>query len=84
MSIMFDHMILPLITINNAYHKQIKNLEAIIKSKENEVVEALEMLEQSGIGYHNRRKATEKYDKSRAEAKLQRVSKTRLLDCKDY
>ncbi|KAF9159171.1 hypothetical protein BGX21_003164, partial [Mortierella sp. AD011] len=72
MSVMFDHLILPLISLTNAYHKQIRSLEAVVKSKENEVVEALEMLEQSGIGYHNRRKATERYDKARAEAKLQK------------
>ncbi|KAF9434573.1 hypothetical protein BGZ76_007781 [Entomortierella beljakovae] len=71
MSIMYDHLILPLISLTNTYHKRIKSLEAVIKAKENEVVEALEMLEQGGIGYQNRRKATEKYDKSKAEDKLQ-------------
>ncbi|KAF9358223.1 hypothetical protein BGX26_002227 [Mortierella sp. AD094] len=72
MSVMFDHLILPLISLTNAYHNQIRGLEAVVKSKENEVVEALEMLEQSGVGYSNRRKATERYDKARAEAKLQK------------
>ncbi|KAF8928135.1 hypothetical protein BGZ58_009866 [Dissophora ornata] len=71
MSVMFDHLLLPLISLTNAYRKQVKSLEAVIKSKENEVVEALEMLEQSGVAYHNRRKATERYDKAHAEARLQ-------------
>lgn len=71
MSMMFDHLILPLISLTNAYRKQVRGLEVVIKSKENEVVEALEMLEQSGVGYHNRRKATERYDKLRSETRLQ-------------
>ncbi|KAF9366243.1 hypothetical protein BGX34_004932 [Mortierella sp. NVP85] len=71
MSMMFDHLVLPLISLTNAYRKQVKGLEVVIKSKENEVVEALEMLEQCGVGYQNRRKATERYDKSRTEARLQ-------------
>jgi hypothetical protein len=71
MSMMFDHLVLPLISLTNAYRKQVKGLEVVIKSKENEVVEALEMLEQCGVGYQNRRKVTERYDKSRTEARLQ-------------
>ncbi|KAF9945485.1 hypothetical protein BGZ65_010688 [Modicella reniformis] len=70
MSLMFDHLILPLISLTNAYRKQAKGLEAIIKTKENEVVEALEILEQCGVGYQNRRKATERYDKTNAEIRL--------------
>ncbi|KAF9182761.1 hypothetical protein BGZ51_008589 [Haplosporangium sp. Z 767] len=71
MSVMYDHLLLPLISLTNAYRKQIKALEVVIKSKENEVMEALEMLEQNGINYHNRRKATERYDKSWTESKIQ-------------
>ncbi|KAG0237471.1 hypothetical protein BGX31_003596 [Mortierella sp. GBA43] len=70
MSMMFDHLILPLISLTNAYRKQTKGLEMVIKSKESEVVEALEMLEQCGVGYQNRRKATERYDKMRTETRL--------------
>ncbi|KAF9130363.1 hypothetical protein BGW39_003157 [Mortierella sp. 14UC] len=70
-SVLFDHLILPLIALNNAYRKQSRTLEAVIKSKESEVVEALELLEQHGIGYHNRRRATEKFDKTRVDTKLQ-------------
>ncbi|KAF9200099.1 hypothetical protein BGZ49_009701 [Haplosporangium sp. Z 27] len=72
MSVMFDHLVLPLIALTSAYHNQIRILESVVKSKENEVVEALEMLEQGGVGYHNRRKATERYDKTQAAAKLQK------------
>ncbi|KAF9127405.1 hypothetical protein BGX30_014804 [Mortierella sp. GBA39] len=70
-SVLFDHLVLPLIALNNAYRKQTRTLEAVIKNKESEVVEALEMLEQHGIGYHNRRRATERFDKARVETKLQ-------------
>ncbi|KAF9957605.1 hypothetical protein BGZ70_009465 [Mortierella alpina] len=71
MSVLYDHLILPLISLTNAYRRQAKSLETVIKAKENEVFEALEMLEQSGAGYHNRRRATERYDKARTETKLQ-------------
>jgi hypothetical protein len=77
-SILFDHLILPLIALNNAYRKQTRTLEAVIKNKESEVVETLELLEQHGIGYHNRRRATEKFDKARVDTKLQEVT-TRLV-----
>ncbi|KAI7817843.1 hypothetical protein BC939DRAFT_532416 [Gamsiella multidivaricata] len=70
MSVLFDHLVLPLISLTNAYRKQAKDLEGIIKSKEHEVVEALEMLEQSGVAYHHRRKATERYDRARTEMRL--------------
>ncbi|KAF9910789.1 hypothetical protein EC991_005506 [Linnemannia zychae] len=70
-SVLFDQLILPLIALNNAYRKQTRTLEAVIKNKESEVVEALELLEQHGIGYHNRRRATEKFDKARVDTKLQ-------------
>ncbi|KAF9895756.1 hypothetical protein BX616_008902, partial [Lobosporangium transversale] len=70
MAVMFDQLVLPLVSVSNAYRRQIKALEMVIKSKENEVVEALEMLEQNGINYHNRRKATERYDKQKTETKL--------------
>ncbi|KAG0318523.1 hypothetical protein BGZ99_005620 [Dissophora globulifera] len=72
MSVMYEHLLLPLISLTNAYRKQIKGWEGTIKAKEHEVIEALEMLEQSGVGYHNRRKATERYDKAQAEARLQK------------
>ncbi|KAG0266580.1 hypothetical protein BG011_001769 [Mortierella polycephala] len=75
MSVMYDHLLLPLISLANAYRKQTKALEVVIKSKESEVMEALEMLEQNGINYHNRRKATERYDKSWTESKIQETSK---------
>ncbi|KAI1317959.1 hypothetical protein EDD11_007481 [Mortierella claussenii] len=71
MSVMLGHLILPLIALTNAYRRQARMLETVIKSKENEVVEALEMMEQNGISYQTRRKATERYDKVRAETKLQ-------------
>ncbi|KAF9287871.1 hypothetical protein BGZ68_001149 [Mortierella alpina] len=71
MSVLYDHLVLPLISLTNAYRRQAKSLETVIKAKENEVFEALEMLEQSGTGYHNRRRATERYDKARTETKLQ-------------
>ncbi|KAK3838529.1 MAG: hypothetical protein JOS17DRAFT_295194 [Linnemannia elongata] len=70
-SVLFDHLVLPLIALNNAYRKQTRTLEAVIKNKESEVVEALEMLEQHGIGYHNRRRATERFEKARIDTKLQ-------------
>ncbi|KAG0307815.1 hypothetical protein BGZ97_000277 [Linnemannia gamsii] len=70
-SVLFDHLVLPLITLNNAYRKQTRTLEAVIKNKESEVVEALELLEQHGIGYHNRRRVTERFDKARVDSKLQ-------------
>ncbi|KAF8944703.1 hypothetical protein BGZ47_003893 [Haplosporangium gracile] len=70
-SILFDHLVLPLIALNNAYRKQTRTLEAVIKNKESEVVEALELLEQHGIGYHNRRRATERFDRARIDTKLQ-------------
>lgn len=70
-SVLFDHLVLPLIALNNAYRKQARTLEAVIKNKESEVVEALEMLEQHGIGYHNRRRATERFDKTLVDTKLQ-------------
>ncbi|KAK3843658.1 MAG: hypothetical protein J3R72DRAFT_489529 [Linnemannia gamsii] len=70
-SVLFDHLLLPLIALNNAYRKQTRTLEAVIKNKESEVVEALELLEQHGIGYHNRRRATERFDKARVDSKLQ-------------
>ncbi|KAF9147675.1 hypothetical protein BG015_010654 [Linnemannia schmuckeri] len=70
-SVLFDHLVLPLISLNNAYRKQTRTLEAVIKNKESEVVEALELLEQHGIGYHNRRRATERFDKTRMDTKLQ-------------
>ncbi|CAO3573387.1 unnamed protein product [Mortierella alpina] len=71
MAVLYDHLILPLISLTNAYRRQAKSLENVIKAKENEVFEALEMLEQSGAGYHSRRRATERYDKARTETKLQ-------------
>ncbi|KAF9962340.1 hypothetical protein BGZ72_007393 [Mortierella alpina] len=71
LSVLYDHLVLPLISLTNAYRRQAKSLETVIKAKENEVFEALEMLEQSGAGYHNRRRATERYDKARTETKLQ-------------
>ncbi|KAF9575387.1 hypothetical protein EC968_003438 [Mortierella alpina] len=71
MSVLYDHLVLPLISLTNAYRRQVKSLETVVKAKENEVFEALEMLEQSGTGYHNRRRATERYDKVRTETKLQ-------------
>ncbi|KAF9987468.1 hypothetical protein BGZ75_000570 [Mortierella antarctica] len=71
MSVLYDHLVLPLISLTNAYRRQAKSLETVIKAKENEVFEALEMLEQSGTGYHNRRRTTERYDKARTETKLQ-------------
>ncbi|KAG0377530.1 hypothetical protein BGX24_005942 [Mortierella sp. AD032] len=74
-SVLFDHLLLPLIALNNAYRKQTRTLEAVIKNKESEVVEALELLEQHGIGYHNRRRATERFDKARVDSKLQEVDK---------
>lgn len=73
-SVLFDHLVLPLIALNNAYRKQARTLEAVIKNKESEVVEALEMLEQHGIGYHNRRRATERFDKAHIETKLKGVT----------
>ncbi|KAG0206827.1 hypothetical protein BGX28_001812 [Mortierella sp. GBA30] len=70
-SVLYDHLILPLISLTNAYRKQTRALETVIKSKEIEIFEALEMMEQSGVGYHNRRRATERYDKAKSETKLQ-------------
>ncbi|KAG0296495.1 hypothetical protein BGZ96_009314 [Linnemannia gamsii] len=70
-SVLFDHLVLPLIALNNAYRKQTRTLEAVIKNKESEVIEALELLEQHGIGYHNRRRVTERFDKARIDSKLQ-------------
>lgn len=78
-SVLFDHLVLPLIALNNAYRKQTRTLEAVIKNKESEVVEALELLEQHGIGYHNRRRATERFDKARIDSKLQEVTTIEFL-----
>ncbi|KAF9928569.1 hypothetical protein FBU30_002307 [Linnemannia zychae] len=74
-STLYDHLILPLIALNNAYRKQTRTLEAVIKNKESEVVETLELLEQHGIGYNNRRRATEKFDKAKIDTKLQEAQK---------
>ncbi|KAF9089877.1 hypothetical protein BGX23_006408 [Mortierella sp. AD031] len=70
-SVLFDHLILPLIALNNAYRKQTRTLEVVIKNRESEVTEALELLEQHGVNYHNRRRATERFDKARVDTKLQ-------------
>lgn len=74
MSVLFDHVILPLISLTNVYRKQVKAQEAVIKAKENEVYEALEILELSGINHRNRRRATEPYQKGAAETKVQSVT----------
>ncbi|KAF9582099.1 hypothetical protein BGW38_000644 [Lunasporangiospora selenospora] len=71
---LFDHLVSPLISVTNAYKKQVRMLEAIIKSKENEVFEALEIMEQSGVNHHNRRRVTQPYQKGDMETKLQSVS----------
>ncbi|KAF9321066.1 hypothetical protein BG003_003829 [Podila horticola] len=71
MSVFYDHMILPLISIVNVYRHQVKSQEAVIRAKENEVFEALELMEQSGVNHRNRRRATEPYVKADADAKLQ-------------
>ncbi|KAF9426299.1 hypothetical protein BGZ94_006707 [Podila epigama] len=70
-SVLFDHLVLPLISIANAYRRQAKSYEAIIKAKENEVFEALELLEQNGINHRNRRRTTAPFVKAAADAKLQ-------------
>lgn len=74
MSVLFDHVILPLISLTNVYRKQVRIQEAVIKAKENEVYEALEILELSGINHRNRRRATEPYQKGAAETKVQSVT----------
>lgn len=74
MSVFYDHLILPLISIVNVYRHQVKSQEAVIKAKENEVFEALELMEQSGVNHRNRRRVTEPYVKADADAKLQSVS----------
>ncbi|GJJ68792.1 hypothetical protein EMPS_01138 [Entomortierella parvispora] len=71
MSVLFDHVVLPLISLTNVYRKQVRAQEAVIKAKENEVYEALEILELSGINHRNRRRATEPHQKGAAEAKVQ-------------
>lgn len=77
---MFDHVILPLISLANVYRKQVKTQESVIKAKENEVYEALEILELSGINHRNRRRATEPYHKGAAETKVQSVTTKENVD----
>ncbi|KAG0093238.1 hypothetical protein BGZ93_003312 [Podila epicladia] len=71
MSVLYDHLILPLVSIVNVYRHQIKSQESVIRAKENEVFEALELMAQSGINHQNRRRVTEPYVKADADAKLQ-------------
>ncbi|KAG0047239.1 hypothetical protein BGZ83_007669 [Gryganskiella cystojenkinii] len=71
MAIMYDHVILPLITLTNVYRKQVHTQEGLIKAKENEVYEALEIMELSGINHRNRRKVTQPYQKGTAETNVQ-------------
>ncbi|KAG0027913.1 hypothetical protein BGZ81_005156, partial [Podila clonocystis] len=71
MSVFYDHLILPLISIVNVYRHQVKSQEMVIRAKENEVFEALELMEQSGINHRNRRRVTEPYVKADADARLQ-------------
>ncbi|KAG0344031.1 hypothetical protein BG004_004789 [Podila humilis] len=70
-SVIYDHLVLPLIAIANAYRRQVKIQENVIKAKENEVFEALEMLDQNGINYRSRRRETEPYVKEDADHRLQ-------------
>ncbi|KAF9299524.1 hypothetical protein BGZ74_008882 [Mortierella antarctica] len=70
MSVLYDHLILPLISIVNVYRHQVKSQETVIRAKENEVFEALELMAQSGINHRNRRRVTEPYVKADADAKL--------------
>ncbi|KAF9213822.1 hypothetical protein BGZ59_004787 [Podila verticillata] len=71
MSVFYDHLMLPLISIVNVYRHQVKSQESVIKAKENEVFEALELMEQSGVNHRNRRRVTEPYVNADADAKLQ-------------
>ncbi|KAG0234425.1 hypothetical protein BGW42_006635 [Actinomortierella wolfii] len=59
--LMYEHLSLPLVAILNAYRKQVRNLESVIKSKELEVRELLDLLEVNGIANQHRHRATEPY-----------------------
>lgn len=80
MSVFYDHLMLPLISIVNVYRHQVKSQETVIKAKENEVFEALELMEQSGVNHRNRRRVTEPYVSADADAKLQSVSEMMGID----
>ncbi|KAF9976382.1 hypothetical protein BGZ73_008660 [Actinomortierella ambigua] len=59
--LMYENVSLPLITVLNAYRKQVRILENVIKSKETEVKELVDLLDVNGISHQQRLRATEPY-----------------------
>ncbi|KAF9166345.1 hypothetical protein DFQ26_008140 [Actinomortierella ambigua] len=67
-TLMYENLSLPLITVLNAYRKQVRVLESVIKSKEAEAKELIGLLDVNGIAHQQRHRATEPYRSKDAES----------------
>ncbi|CAG8454063.1 216_t:CDS:2 [Dentiscutata erythropus] len=79
-SVLYQHFILPMMHVMLEYREQANILETMIKDKENEVSEVLELLNKAKSSNDDRKHKTEPFD----EERLDQIAKNKIVLPVDY
>ncbi|CAG8618606.1 45434_t:CDS:2 [Gigaspora margarita] len=80
-SVLYQHFILPMMHVVLEYRERVNILETMIKDKENEVSEVLELLDKAKSSNYDRKHKTEPFDEERLDQITKNNATVKSISC---